>query len=53
VFIVKCWTGGRALGSDVLGVKDSTGDSQGSSGFGLWLQIMHCAYLLTLSEYFK
>jgi len=25
----------------------------GSLGFGLWLQLMHCAYLLSLSEYFK
>ena len=22
-------------------------------GCGLWLQLMHCAYLLTLSEYFE
>jgi len=26
---------------------------QGSSGFRLWLQIMHCSYLLTLSKYFR
>jgi len=25
----------------------------GLPGFGLWLQLMHCAYLLTLSKYFK
>ena len=25
----------------------------GATGFRLWLQLMHCAYLLTLSEYFE
>jgi len=43
----------EALGSDVLGVQDSTGYFQGSLGFGLWLQLMCCTYLLTLSEYFE
>ena len=42
-----------ALGSDVLGVQDLTGDSRGSWGFRLWLQLMRCAYLLTLSKYFE
>jgi len=23
------------------------------SGFGLWLQLVHCTYLLTLSKYFR
>jgi len=26
---------------------------QDSLGFGLWLQLMCCTYLLTVSEYFK
>ena len=43
----------EALGSDVLGVQDSPGDSRDSSVFGLWLQLVRCTYLLTLSEYFK
>src|SRR5882724_6291041 len=30
-----------------------TGYSWGSSGFRLWLQLTSCAYLLTLSKYFK
>ena len=51
---VKCWTRGTgALGLDVLRVQDSTGDSQGSLGFRLWLQLMRCAYLLTRSKYFE
>ena len=41
-----------ALGLGALGVRGLTGDFQGSSGFRLWLQLMHCTYLLTLSEYF-
>jgi len=42
-----------ALGSDALRVRDSNRGFWGSSGFGLWLQLMCCAYLLSLSEYFE
>ena len=42
-----------ALEVGTLGVWDSTGDSRGLLGFRLWLQLVHCAYLLTLSKYFE
>jgi len=36
-----------------LGVWDLTRIPWDLKGFGLWLQLMHCAYLPTLSKYFK
>ena len=36
-----------------LGVQDLIRIPQDSMGFRLWLQLMCCAYLLTLSKYFK
>src|SRR5882724_11792704 len=46
VMMIYCqmldWGHWGALGSDVLGVQDSTGDSRGPSGFRLWLQLMCC-----------
>ena len=43
----------EALGLDALGVRDLTGYFWGSLGFGLWLQLVRCAHLLTLSKYFE
>jgi len=36
-----------------LRVQDLTRIPWDSMGFGLWFQLVHCAYPLTLSEYFK
>jgi len=47
------WGALEALGLDALGVQDSTGYFWGSLGFRLWLQLVCCTYLLTLSEYFE
>jgi len=49
---VCAWGRMLALEAGALVVRDSTGVPQDSSGFGLWLQLVCCAYLLTL-EYFK
>src|SRR5882724_11337793 len=43
--------GGVVIGSRALALVARC--SQGSSGFGLWLQLVHCTCVLTLSEYFK
>ena len=46
-------TEGQYLLAGALGVCDSTRIPWDSMGFGLWLQLMHFTYLLTLSEYIK
>ena len=42
-----------ALVVDALRVQDLTGVPQDLWGLRLWLQLMHCIYLLTLSKYFE